>query len=154
MKAQIGIRINPLNGFLNIDLAAKQGESDRVPLDDIGKLDNLVDANELSFFQINDTLDFLPLRARAQCLQHLLTRMAHGGTFIMMGVEPIEVGRLLYNGTLSIQQVNDIIYGIGRKSMLTLQDNVGYILGTGQFDLESAKYDDKRLNYVLTFKRK
>lgn len=153
MKAQIGVRINPVNGFMNLDAAAKPDENDRIACDPF-QVEQFIDANELEFFQINDLLDYLPLQARGKCLQGLLTRVAHGGVVVMTGLEPSEVARLIHNGSLDVLQLNNIIYGMGRKSMVSVADSIGVVLNTGQFDLESAGYDNTGLHYVIKFVRK
>lgn len=154
MKAQIGVRLNNiLNGFMNLDAAAQPNENDRIACDPF-KVDQFIDANELEFFNINDLLDYLPLPARGKCLQGLLTRVAHHGVMVMTGLEPSEVARLIHNGGLDVVQTNNIIYGVGRKSMVSVMDSVGVVLNTGQFDLESASYDNTGLQYVIKFVRK
>lgn len=151
MKAQIGVRITPLNGYLNLDAATQNNEKDRVACDPMN-IDPLVDHNELDEFIINDILDYLPLPARQKCLNHLLTKVSHQGKVVITGINPYEVSRLVHNGQLDIQQANSIIYGIGRKSFVNPVDNVQMALSTGQFLEDGIKYDG--FKYVIQLIRK
>lgn len=153
LKVQIGVRLTPLSNYLNIDLAAKPNEQDRV-LGDVFKLDPLIDANECSEIILCDTLDYLHVQARAQALQHVLTRIAHGGKIIIMGNDVYEVSRLVHNGQLDLQQANNIVYGMGRKGFVRPLDNVAVANTTGQFTLDSVKYQPNGFSYVVILVRR
>lgn len=156
LKVNIGVRLNPvLNGFLNLDLAAQPNENDRIHAD-IFKLDNLIDNNECDQIIINDSLDYLPFgQARQTALQHVMTKVSHGGKLIITGSDLYEVCRLGHLGQLDSQTLNSIVYGIGKKSFCRPNDNAQVILSSGQFDLVDKKFNTNvPFQYILTFVRK
>lgn len=155
MKVQLGVRINPLNGFLNLDLAAQPNEQDRVHAD-IYKLDSLLDNNECDQVILNDSLDYLPFgQARQTALQHVMTKIAHGGQLIIMGTDIREACRLGHLGQLNDQQLNHIVYGMGKKSFVSLEENVNVVLSGGQFDLLEKKFNlNLSFQYIQTFQRR
>lgn len=154
LKCQIGVRINPLNGYINLDAAAQPGESDRIHCDPMD-IDPLVDPNELSELIIAELLDYLPLPARQKCLQHLITRVSHGGKVIIIGNDLQEVCRLGHSGQLNASALNSIIYGIGKKSSVSPAENIQLVLSSGQFDLDEVKYSQQLpYQYTIIVRRK
>lgn len=152
MKVQLGVRITPLNGFVNLDCAAQPSEVDRIAADPY-KLDEILDNNEIDeVFIVNDTLDFLPLQGRQAALNHWLTKLAHGAKLVLAGNDVLNLARLIHNGQLDASQANAVIYGIGRKSFVHPQDNIQIALATGQFEVEGIKYHNYQ--YVITLVRK
>ena len=150
MKAQIGVRLTPLNGFINLDLADQSR-----PVDPY-KLDEYFDNNEIDeVFIVNDTLDYLPLQGRGQALSHWLTKLAHGAKITLIGNDLFEVARVIDNGQLDLPQANAIVYGVGRKSFVRPADNIAIVMNTGQFELYEFKYNAvKPFEYVVTLRRK
>ena len=156
LKVNIGVRLNPvLNGYLNLDLAAQPNENDRIHAD-IYKLDNLLDHNECDEIILNDSLDYLPYgQARQTALQHIMTKLAHGGKLIIMGSDIYEVCRLGHLGQLDVQALNSIVYGIGKKSFVRPMDNVQMVLSSGQFESEEVKYNSNvPFQYTVVMRRK
>lgn len=151
MKVQLGVRPTPMNGYYCIDFAAQPTDMDRV-LGDPYKLDSLLDANEVSEMVVGDSLDYLPLQARSKALNHWLTKLSHRGTIVITGNDPKYIGHVIFDGSINIEQTNSIIYGIGKKSMVTALDNINIAMNTGQFVVENLKYNN--FQYVVVLRRK
>lgn len=155
LKCNLTIRGNLLNGYMNLDPTSQgQQEPDRI-LCDPTNLDPLIDHNEAIEFLANDTLDYLPLPARQPTLNHYLCKLAHGGLFIITGLDLHEVCRLVGTGKLlDTLQINSIMYGdkVSKKSAVTMDDTASMIMQTGQYNIEKVSFSN--LQWVITARRK
>ena len=155
LKVNLGVRLNSvISGYLNLDCSPDPNNKQAIAVDPF-KLDDVLDNNELEEFLVNDTLDFLPLQARATALNHWMTKIAHGGKLIIMGSDIYEVCRLGHLGQLDVQALNSIVYGIGKKSFVRPMDNVQMVLSSGQFESEEVKYNSNvPFQYTVVMRRK
>lgn len=156
IKANLGIRVKPLSGYINLDPTGQPNESDRVACN-LQDLAGIIDANELEEFLCSDTLDFIPLQARQSVLTHWLTRVAHGGLFVLTGNDIFQLARVIHNGTLGdLSKVNEAVYrfDVSKKSAVVPEVNLQIIMSTGQFVLESVKYLDNKFTYCISVRRK
>lgn len=155
LSVNLTIRGNVLNGYMNLDPTAQVGENDRI-LCEPTNLDPIVDNNEIDEeFLCNDTLDYLPLPARQQTLNHYLAKVGHGALFVCTGLDLTEVCRLVGTGKIvDTPQICGIIYGtqVSKKSAITAEDTIGMIMQTGQFDVEKVSFSN--LQWVVTARRK
>lgn len=151
MNAQIGVRLKEiLNGWMNIDFATQSNENDRIFAEPM-KIDAILDANECEILNVTDSADFMPIQARSQLLNHWCSFISHGGQLIMMGLDPYEFSRQVHNGQLSLQQANELAYGIGKKSFCDIPNNIAIVTANGQMEVEKIV---PGLFYTIMFRRK
>lgn len=151
LKVNLGIRLTPLENYLNIDFAAQPNQQNPVPGNPYD-LDNLIDANEADELLCSDSLDYLPAQGRNKALQHWLNRVSHGGIIVVQGNDMYELARLIHLGQVNLQQANDTVYGIGRKSFSVPDEVIQSIMSTSQFSLESVRYNNHI--YTIVCRRK
>jgi hypothetical protein len=153
-KLQLLLGGKPLNGYLALDPTAQPNDSSRV-LADLTKLDQYVDNNECEEVLALDIIDYFPLQARQPLIIHWLTKVAHGGTFVLSSLDLHEYARLLHNGSFQdVVQYNQLLFGgfVQRKSTIPLDDTVKIIQSTGQMVIEEIKYNN--VFYIVKAKRK
>ncbi len=151
LKINLKLGGQNLNGYLNIDPISSAEGCVQHNLDNI---EDLVDHNSASEFIANDVLDYLPIGMKQNVLTHWLTKISHGGSFIMTGTDIREAARLIHTGKVDMMtQGNNLLYGMGnnmwtlKKGLLTWEDAVNMIMSTGQFQVESMKFQDYK--YVI-----
>ena len=152
-------RVPALNGYLNICQGpATTNDQERVYAE-LQNIDNMVDHNECTDVLALDVIDYLPLGLRHNVINHWCTKVAHGGTITLSGLNLQEVTRLIFNGKISdVAEINRIVYGnisnvwTIRKSFTPPEDTAGMIMSTGQFDIVAQRFDG--VFYVITAKRK
>lgn len=153
-KVNITIQGPVHNGFLNLDPTAQKNQTDRV-LCDLFKLEDMIDANEANLILLSDTMDYLPLPARAKFLSNVLTRVSHGGEIFISGLDLLQASRVIHTGELaSVEEANIVLYGtnISKKSAVTPQEVVTVIQQTNQFDITEVSY--QQIQYVIKARRK
>lgn len=114
------------SGYLNLDPLADPNDSMKTQ-GDICNLDEYVDDAEADEIIATDIIDFLPTNDLESVLSHWLSKLRHGGSIVVGGVDIREVARGLLNQRLTLNQANMLLYGGQqsphdyRKTTLTLQ---------------------------------
>lgn len=125
------------SGFLNLDPFARPDDPARFPCD-VADLSAYVDAGEATEIVALDVLDYFPSHQADTVLQNWLSRLAHGGRLTLSVVDAREVARAILAGTISMDDVNELVMGRQEKDwqqkkvLLTINqitvplENLGY----------------------------
>lgn len=158
MKVNLTIGRPALNGYMNIDPTSNPNDpnSNKVchPIDN---LDPIICHNQCDEFLCLDVLDYFPIQARLQTLNHYLCKISHNGTIIVGGLDIRDAVRVAYTRQ-SLLEDNILFYGQAtnvwtlKKSLVTIDDIIRGIMQTNQFNIISAKFD--KSNYIVEAKRK
>ncbi len=154
----IGDKNKPLNGYTNINQTASPNDTEQIPCE-LNALDGIISHNECEEVLALQVLDHFPLQMRQPTLVHWLCKLKHGGKITISATDPYEMARLIHVGEIENPvQFNELVYGQIKnvwdikKSVLPLQDTIGMIMQTGQFNIESVKYEGPY--YYIVARRK
>jgi hypothetical protein len=123
---------------------------------DFGNLDEHVDAAECDELIATDILDFLPAHQIDEVLNHWVSKIRHGGTITVGGLDLREVARGLVKHELNINDANLLIYGAQqaawqhRRSSTTLQNVLAVLTSKG---LKPIKKRVESYFYSITMER-
>lgn len=98
------------SGFLNVDPMADPGHPDKT-IGDITNLDDLVDDAEADEIIALDVIDYVPAPALERVLTNWISKVRHGGTIAIGGVDIMAVARGLVRQEISLTQANVLLYG-------------------------------------------
>ncbi len=103
MKLYFCINKQPLNGYVNINLATQ-----RV---DFSNLNTLCEAAECTEMILDDVLEYLPLQTIPDILVKLITRLRKKGKIVIHNLDINETIKQYTNGLTSVADLNLMLYG-------------------------------------------
>lgn len=157
-KLKVNLKIGGpvLNTHMNIDPLTQSGGCNIQH--DLTDLTDIVDHNSCSEFLANDCLDYFPVQMKFQILTGWLCKLAHGGKFVIMGLDIREAARLIHNCKVDPNiQANALLYGTAqnvvnlKKGLITWEDATNMIMANEQFKITDMKFDGPR--YVIVAER-
>jgi hypothetical protein len=74
-------------------------------------LDEVCQPNEAFEIYCPTILDFIPFAEHTNFINHLLSKLRHGGKLVIGGTDIVSVSLALFTKTLSTEQVNSLLYG-------------------------------------------
>jgi hypothetical protein len=146
---------SPRSQFLNIDPLAPPNDPLRV-VGDFGDLNEHVDNAECDELIATDILDFLPASQIDDVLNHWVSKIRHGGTITVGGLDLREVSHGVVKHSLNIDDANLLIYGAQqaawqhRRSATTLQNVLAVLTSKG---LKPIKKRVESYFYSITMER-
>lgn len=146
---------SPRSGHTNIDPLAPPNDPLR-KVGDFGNLDEHVEAAECDEFIATDILDFIQADQLDDVLNHWVSKIRHGGTLTIGGLDLRSVARGISDYRLSINDANLLIYGAQqaawqhRRSASTLQIILEVLTSKG---LKAIKKRYDGYFYSLTMER-
>jgi hypothetical protein len=146
---------SPRSGYTNIDPLAPPNDPLR-KVGDFGDLNEHVDNAECDELVANDVLDFLPAHQIDEVLNHWVSKIRHGGTITVGGLDLREVARGLVKHELGIDDANLLIYGAQqaawqhRRSATTIQNVLAAMASRG---LRPLKKRVENYFYIITMER-
>jgi len=99
----------PRNGYINVDPFGF-GDEEKV-LGELHNLDDVVDDNEAEEIIAEDVIDYLPRDKVIDTIKHWISKLCHGGTLIIGGVDVYEVARSFANYEIGLDDVNYLLHG-------------------------------------------
>jgi hypothetical protein len=96
--------------FINIGAFVDE-ESANIRRGDVKNLDKFLDNGEAETIVAADIIDYLDSNKVGAVIQHWVSKLAHGGTITIGGVDLLEVSRAIFHAKLSITQANELIHG-------------------------------------------
>ena len=112
MKLHVGIRSNPLDGYVNIDPVPGQGKV----LSGIENLDNHCHNNQCHKIIIDNVLNYIHWTKLAQVVSHYCSKLRHNAEITILGTDLYEVIRNFYLGKIDSGQLNSTMYGDGKDA--------------------------------------
>lgn len=142
------------SGYTNVDPIAPENSLDSVRCD-VTNLDTVCDAGEASELVAHDILDYIPRAQVPKVLNHWLSRLAHGGTFVLSCVDLLEVSRALVAYRLPLEEANKLLHGEQRepwefrKDSYSLAQLVGFLKDRG-LTIQKKRVENFRAIVVAT----
>jgi len=109
MKLNLLWGTNPRNGYTNVDPFGFGDE--QKTLGSLHQLNDIVDDNEAEEIIAEDVIDFLPRDSVVETIQHWISKLCHGGTLIIGGVDAYEVARAFANYEINLADLNYLLHG-------------------------------------------
>lgn len=98
-------------------------------------LDDFAENAECKEINAPNILDFVEVEQHASYIQHLVSKLRHGGTLVIGGTDIISVSLAIFNKSLTNEQANHIIYGVQtepvKKGLSCLEDLRKLLLSCG-----------------------
>jgi hypothetical protein len=141
-------------GYLNVDPFAEP-DSDKV-VGSVTNLDALVHDAQADEIIALDILDFLPACDVDATLEHWVSKLRHGGTVTIGGLDLHEVARRFHLGQIDLDAANQLIHGRQRfpweyrKSTLALSVLISKLLTLGLIPTRKVYSDEF---YCVTARR-
>lgn len=107
MKLHICINQPPLAGYVNIDAAKTQV--------DLGNMDMIAEPAECTEVIVNDVLKFMPYEKIPEVIQHLASKLRHGGKITFIFTDVNSIIREYNRGSVNEKTLNQLLYGGGRS---------------------------------------
>ena len=124
-----GTKINLLYGsgdvlhtHLNLDPFTAE-ETDTLIRADIKNLNDFVDDAEAQEIIALDVIDYIPLMDINKVIEHWVSKLRHGGSLIIGGVDLFEVSKAFAQYRLDITEANQLIHGEQSKPYLVKRVN-------------------------------
>jgi DNA-binding Xre family transcriptional regulator len=115
MKLHIHLNQQELSGFKNINVATENI--------DLGNLDSICGAAECTEIVIKDILRFMGYEQVSLVINHLASRLRHGGKMTLIFPDINSILRTYNNGEISEKDLNSILFNNGVRSCFSY----GYI---------------------------
>jgi hypothetical protein len=74
-------------------------------------IDNVADSGECTEILGPNILDYIPKAEHADVIEHLISKLRHGGKIIIGGMDIISLAVNTFNKTISTSDANLLIYG-------------------------------------------
>ena len=134
-----------LHTHLNLDPFTAE-ETDVLTRADVKNLDNFVDDAEAQEIIALDVIDYMPLRDINTVIQHWASKLRHGGSLIIGGVDLFEVSKAFVQYRLDITQANQLIHGEQSKPYLVKRVNFTSMGLVDYLSTLGLKIQKKRVN--------
>ena len=134
-----------LDTHLNLDPFTAE-ETDALIRADVKNLNDFVDDAEAEEIIALDVIDYMPLRDINTVIEHWVSKLRHGGSLIIGGVDLLEVSKAFVQYRLDITQMNQLVHGEQSKPYLVKRVN---FTATGLVDYLTElglKLQKKRVN--------
>lgn len=153
MKLQLSVNKSPLNGYLNLDPAPVDSDSQPAYTGTFKDLSALVEISECTEILADEVLDYISTKDTFVVVEYWSKLLRHGGKLIIGGTDLYEVSKAVVNQTLNIREANEILHGIGveRINQMSILDLCEILKSVG------LKIMSKRINgfqMVVTAVRK
>lgn len=101
-----------------------------VTVDNRDNIDGLCDDNECTMIFGQSILDSIPFEKHAEFINHLYSKLRHGGRLILGGTDIVSLSLNIFNKTINVNDANKMIYGEGhsKKCGLTTLEEVRNIM--------------------------
>jgi hypothetical protein len=135
-----------MNGYENISL----GQTD----DPLAELEASAHDAQSTEVIANNVLEYLPLTDISKFLDCVVSKLRHGGTLILTGVDAYTVAQDYVAFKLTIEDFNLLLHGHGdfvKKGTLALHGLVNYI--KQEFGLKVISKTLEEYNYVIEVQR-
>lgn len=107
MKLHICVNEAPLAGYVNVDAAKVQV--------DLGNMDMIAEPAECTEIIVNDVLKFMPHGRILEVIQHLASRLRHGGKITFIFTDVNSIIREYNRGAINEQTLNELLYNGSRS---------------------------------------
>ncbi len=125
MKLHLSVNKSSMNGYLNLDPAPIDPNSQPAFTGSFTNLSALVEDSECTEILADDILDYIVAKNIHPSLEYWTKLLRHGGKLIVGGTDLYEVAKAIVNQSLKIREANELIHGtsiqhISQISMLDL----------------------------------
>lgn len=134
-----------LHTHLNLDPFTAE-ETDSLTRADVKNLNDFVDDAEAQEIIALDVIDYIPLMDINKVIEHWVTKLRHGGSLIIGGVDLFEVSKAFAQYRLDITQANQLIHGEQSKPYLVKRVNFSTIGLVDYLTSLGLKIQKKRVN--------
>lgn len=138
---------NFLTGYRNVyQFESVVNVSNELVAGDVADLNNIVDDAEADEILAHDVLDYIPSPALETTVANWISKLRHGGTISVSGVDIILVSKALVQQRITLTDANFLLYGEQnepweyRKATLTMNTIVSIFQENG-LKLLSKTYD-------------
>lgn len=135
---------SPRSGFINLDPLAPPDDPLRKQ-GDFGNLDEYVDDAECDELIATDVIDFIAPTQVLYVINHWKSKIRHGGTLVIGGLDLRRVAIELINHRLSMTEANLIIHGTQESPWQSRRSSYG--LQTMLNHFQDFKVLQKRFDY-------
>ena len=145
-----------LHGYKNVSLFISPEAQKDIVLGDYANLDALCTANECTELRAIDILDYYNVDQYDKIVSNWTSKLRHGGTIIIGGLDIIEVNTALYNNSISPEEFNTLVFGTTtkswnvKKSLVSIHQMGNLLLSKG-LSLVAKEFDN--LHYCITARR-
>ena len=112
MKLHMSIGQPEIAGYTNVDVT-------KHPID-MARLDNICEASECTHLIINDLLKLIPYEQLPVVVQHLATRLRHGGELTIIFTDLNSVLREYNRAAVDEKLFNQLMFSHGSRSCFSL----------------------------------
>ena len=147
-----------LHGWANVSLLIppNYNQFPDVRLSDYANLDAVCTANECQELRALNILDYYHMADYDRLVSHWTSKLRHGATITLGGLDIIEVNTALYNNSISPDEYNTLVFGSSnqnwelKKSLLSIHQVGNLLLGKG---LQLVSKEFANLRYIITARR-
>jgi len=124
-----------LHGYTNVNAVPVEDED--VITADPSNLDFFVDDAEAEDIIACDVVNFLPKSVMIPTINHWVSKLRHGGSISIGGVDCYAIARDIVSKKIDLQSMNDILYGNeipswnSRKNAFTMESLVDHLEDLG-----------------------
>jgi hypothetical protein len=115
MKIYLGIDIQPIQGYTNLDPCGGHG---KIPVEP-SNLDTVCQQAECTELLADNILDYIHGSKLLATLQNWTGKLRHGGKLIIGGTDLTTLSRSLYHGKIPVSEGNKILFGWGDNPWAT-----------------------------------